>query len=184
MENWVHRKKEIGLVKHSNARALCLAMGAILVSAQAARAAEVLYFLSPSKDTPKEQRRILKDPEGDAVEMASEPVGKITSEQVKEARIIGEQVEVIDEDEPVNELFRVVLVLDDADNAKLAKTMDELCKTRAGVHIAFDGTVIDYRPFAVCGKFQTAVSFLDKPSAEHFAKQMSKKVTVVTPTAD
>lgn len=178
------RTKENGLVNRVSLRALTMGLGALLLLSGTAQATEVLYFLSPAQETPKEQRRSLKDLEGDPIEMSAEPVAKITSEQVKEARIITEKVEVFDEDEPVSELYRVVLVLDDADAAKIAKTMDELCKTRPGVHIAVDDTVVDYRPFAVCGKFQTAISFLDKPSAEQFANKVSKKVTIVAPTAE
>lgn len=183
-ESRAGRTKENGLVNRVSLRASIVCLGALLLLSATAQATEVLYFLSPAKDTPPDQRRTLKDVDGDPIQMSAEPVAKITSDQVKEARIVTEKIEVVDEDEPVSELYRVVLVLDDADNAKISKTMDELCKTRPGVHIAVDDTVVDYRPFAVCGKFQTAISFLDKPSAEQFANKVSKKVTVVTPAAE
>jgi hypothetical protein len=162
---------------------LLAAAGMALGWSQSALAAELLYFLAPSPETPKEQRRMLKDEEGDPIAMASEPVARLSSAHVQEARVVTEEVEVLDEDEPVSQLFRVVLVVDEPEAAKLQKTMDELCKTRPGVHIAFDDTVIDYRPFAVCGHFEPAVSFLDKPAAEKFANQFAKKVTMVTPAS-
>ena len=162
-------------------RILLAAAVLALVSSQAAMAAEILYFLTPAKDTPKEQWRNVKTPEDDVLVVASEPVARVSSEHIKSAIIEREEVEVLDEDDPVNELYRVKLVLDEESAAKLEKTMDELCKTKPGVHIVVDDVALDYRPFAVCGHFESSVSFLDKAAAEKFAHKFAKDVTVATP---
>lgn len=162
-------------------RTLFFAGAVVLASLQAAQAAEILYYLTPSKDTPADKRLQVKTPEGDSMSVAAEPVGRVSSDDVKSAKIEREEVEVLDEDEPVNEIYRVHLVLDETADAKLARTMDELCKTKPGVHIVVDGVAIDYRPFVQCGKFEAAVAFLDKPSAEQFAHKFAKDVTIATP---
>jgi len=149
---------------------------------QAAQAAEILYYLTPSKDTPKEKWLQVKTPEGDTMIVAAEPVARVSSDEIKSARIEREEVEVLDEDDPVSEIYRVRFGLDETADAKLARTMDELCKTKPGVHIVVDGVAIDYRPFVQCGKFEAAVSFLDKASAEQFAHKFAKDVSIATPS--
>ena len=162
-------------------RTLLFAAVIALGSLQAAQAAEILYYLTPSKDTPKDKWLQVKTPEGDTMSVAAEPVSRVKSEEIKSARVEQEQVEVLDEDEPVSEVYRVHFVLDDTADAKVSRTMDELCKTKPGVHIVVDGVAMDYRPFVQCGKFEVAVSFLDKSSAEEFAHKFAKDVSVATP---
>lgn len=162
-------------------RTLLFAGAVLWASSQAAQAAEILYYLTPSKDVPKEKWLKVQTPEGDTMTVAAEPVGRVSSDDVKSARIEREAVEVLDEDDPVNEIYRVHLKLDETADAKLTRTMDELCKTKPGVHIVVEGVAIDYRPFVQCGKFEAAVSFLDKASAEQFAHKFSKDVSTVTP---
>lgn len=158
-------------------------MTAVLLGAglSAASAAELLYYASAPADAPKEARTQLKDLDGQPFFVAKEPVAKLDSAKVKEASIVREEVEVLDEDNPVSAVYIVTLVLDDAEKQKLSQGMTSLCKSQAGVHMVVDGTVVSYFPFASCDSFKVAAAFTEKDAAEKFAHQFSKQVSVATP---
>ena len=167
-------------------RATTLATAVLcLVASGPVAAAEVAYYLTGVQGAPEGKNANLPTPEGDTIWVTAEAVAVIKSDNVREAVITREPVEILDEEEPVSELFRVTLVLDETENAELTRTMDVLCKTKPGVHIALDGTVIDYRPFVLCGYFSPTVSFTDKKEALEFAKKMSPKaIRFATPPAE
>lgn len=141
-----------------------------------AHAAELLYYVSAYTGDPPKDVVKLKSPEDEEVIVAAGPVATIKDSDVKEAIVVKHVVEVLDEDEPVPAVYRVTLVLGEAQQAKLAQQMDQLCKVKPGVHIASDGVVFDYRPFAVCGQFRAEVSFLSEKDAEAFAKRFTPNV--------
>lgn len=164
---------------------LAAALGAALLAPAPASAADLIYYLPPEKGVKPEQRVELKTLEDEPIWLAIEPVGRVSSDHVKEAVITRHEVEVLDEDDPVSELYFVTLRMDEAEEAKLAKTMSDLCKTRAGVYIASDGVVVDYRPFSICGAFKPEVSFESKAKAEEFAAKFSPKaIRFATPPAE
>lgn len=147
-------------------------------------AAELLYYFRPGPTDPMDMTRELSTVEGAKMRVRGEPAARIDSARVKEALIVREEVEVLDEEDPISAIFYVRLTLEDADLAKVTKAMDEACKTERGVFIALDGMVIDYRPLVVCGHFRPEVSFADLGEAEEFAKKISPKaVRIVTPEA-
>lgn len=159
-----------------------LSLGVVLSLSSPVGAAELLYYLSAERGAPPEKRLQLKTPEGDSLNLQKEPVARVSSDAVQEAVIVREEVEVLDEEEPVSAVYLVTLVLDEPEQAKVARTMDELCKAKHGVHIVVDGVGIDYRPLVVCGQFRTQVSFLEQKDAEAFAQRFSPKaVRFATP---
>lgn len=156
-----------------------------LVASGPVAAAEVAYYLTGVQGAPEGKNAYLPTLEDDTIWVTAEAVAVIKSENVREAVITREPVEILDEEEPVSELFFVTLVLDETENAELTRTMDGLCKTKMGVHIAVDGTVIDYRPLVLCGHFSPTVSFTEKKAAEEFAKKLSPKaVRFATPPTE
>ncbi len=160
-------------------RRLCAVVAAFSLSLLllgTAHAAELLYYVSADKGAPPDAVAKLKTPENEEIVVAVAPVATIKDSEVKEAIVVKHAVEVLDEDDPVSAVYRVTLVLDEAQQAKLAQQMDLLCKVKPGVHIAIDGVVFDYRPFAICGHFRTEVSFLDEKDAEAFAKRFTPNV--------
>lgn len=164
-----------------------LAAGTLAAAnASAVSAAELAYYLTAPKGASPEERKTMKSPEGEAVVVAAEPVAVIGSDKVTDAVIVGEKLDMEEEGgEAVDEIFWVRLTVDEASKTAVVTKMDEVCKTAAGVHIAVDGTVVDYRPFAVCGRFETEVSFLDRAEAEKYAKMLSpRSVKVITPKAE
>ena len=147
--------------------------------AGSAAASDILYFLSAPKGAPQEQRRSLKTTDDDTVSVALEPVASIAPRSIKAARIQREELEILDQENPVSEMYVVRFILDDADKAKLEKTMTELCKTKPGVHIVVDETAIAYYPFLACDHFDVSVPFTEKDRAEKFAKQFTQDVSFV-----
>jgi hypothetical protein len=147
----------------------------------AASATELLYYVNSPADAPKEARTEMKSADGEPVYLAKEPVARLDSAKVKEARIVREEIEILDEDNPVSAVYIVNLVVEDAERDKLKQSMASLCNSQAGVHMVVDGTVVGYYPFAACDSFSVAAAFTEKEAAEKFAHQLAKQVTVATP---
>jgi len=151
----------------------------------AARAAEIVYYVTAPPDAPKEEVILVETEDGDKARVLP-PVAKLDSKHVQKAEIKAEPVEILVEDKPVTELFYVTFLLDEEEAARIAKAMGDLCKDpkMKGVHIAFEDVIFDYRPFTVCGDFKTSASFVKRNEAERFAKKFTQAVTFVTPAKE
>jgi hypothetical protein len=169
-------------VIRSKFRNLALAALLTLSSNGGALAAEILLYVVPDPKEPYLTKRELRTAEGQLITVVSEPVARVPAESIREATIVSEQIDLLDDEDTVAEQFRVSFVLDDARQAELSKTMKEICTKYAGVFLATDDTVLEFFPFVVCGHITVGAAFPDRKAAEDFAKKFSpKSVRVVTP---
>lgn len=158
-----------------------LILAATLAAAVPAWGADLTYHVKPEKDAPEEQVARFEADEI-VVRLNKEPVARVPSSAVKEARIVAEPFEPLDDESDATEMYRVTLILDDAEREKLAATMRDLCPKAQGVHAVFDGEVIDYRLFVVCDRFDVVFAFQEREKAEDFARKISpRNVVLVTP---
>jgi hypothetical protein len=161
------------------ALALTLPMPAVAAAAED----ELTFHLAARQEDPSEKVAEFQG-EIDRYRLIKEPVARVTSANVQEARIRRYEIEALDE-ESINETYQVTLVVDEKKNDEIGKTMKDLCQTRNGVYAVWSDKLADWHPFLMCdANFELAVVFVDRKLAEDFASKLSpKKVTWATPSA-